>query len=199
MSRKNNVTRGTGLLEGFLSEQRAKLANKKIPSELRSGKILDIGCGSYPNFLISTNFNIKYGLDPSVNIKDSPEGIDLIQFDIEKEETLPFNDNFFSVITLLGVYEHIEPERLINVLSEIYRVLKPGGMFILTTPAPWTDKLLRLLASFNLVSKEEIDAHKDAYSHRRICNSLITSGFKKELIVQGYFEMLLNIWTYAKK
>ena len=76
MSRKNNVTRGTGLLEGFLSEQRAKLANKKIPSELRSGKILDIGCGSYPNFLISTNFNIKYGLDPSVNIKDSPERID---------------------------------------------------------------------------------------------------------------------------
>ena len=199
MNRKHHVTRGTGLLEEFLSKQRAKLANSKIPSELRSGKILDIGCGSYPNFLINTDFNMKYGIESSVNIKDSSERIDLIQFDIEKEESLPFNDNFFNVITLLAVYEHIDPDRLINVLSEIYRVLKSGGMFILTTPAPWTDKFLRLLASFNLVSKEEIDDHKDVYSHKRICNSLVSAGFQKKLIEQGYFEMFLNIWTYAKK
>ena len=180
MKENNNFTRGSGLLEEFLSKKRAELASKKIPSELRSGKILDIGCGSYPNFLINTDFNKKYGIDASVKIN-------LIQHDIEKEEALPFNKNLFDVITLLAVYEHIEPDRLINVISEIYRVLKPEGIFILTTPAPWTDKLLRLLARFNIVSKEEIDEHKDAYSQKRIFNSLVSAGFQSKLIKQGYF------------
>ena len=196
---KNNFTRGNGIFENLLSNKRAKLADKKIPSELRSGKILDIGCGYFPNFLIKTNFNKKYGIDPSYKIKNSFDDIELIQMDIKKEEKLPFNDNFFDVITLLAVYEHIEPTRLNKTLSEILRVLKPGGRFILTTPAPWTDKLLRFMANLNLVSREEIYEHKDAYSHSRILNSLIKSGFPKKLVKQGYFEMFLNIWTHAGK
>jgi Methylase involved in ubiquinone/menaquinone biosynthesis len=36
---------------------------------------------------------------------------------------------------MLAVFEHIEPFKIENSLKEIYRILKPGGRFILTTPA----------------------------------------------------------------
>lgn len=35
---KSNVTRGYGLLEGFLAKQRAKMADKLIPSIYRGGR-----------------------------------------------------------------------------------------------------------------------------------------------------------------
>jgi SAM-dependent methyltransferase len=48
------------------------------------------------------------------------------------EDGLPFEDNFFDVIILSEVLEHlINP---LKALSEIRRVLKNGGLLILTTP-----------------------------------------------------------------
>ena len=45
------MTRGKGLLEPMLADLRAQRANKLIPSTSRTGRILDIGCGTYPYFL----------------------------------------------------------------------------------------------------------------------------------------------------
>lgn len=60
---KTTVTRGYGFLERFLAIQRLKMANSLIPSDLRTGSILDIGCGLYPLFLMNIDFSKKYGLD----------------------------------------------------------------------------------------------------------------------------------------
>ena len=46
----------------------------------------------------------------------------------------------------------------------------------MTTPAPWTDKLLRIMARLHLVSQVEIDEHKDAYSKDRISKFLQEAG-----------------------
>ncbi|MDP2947815.1 MAG: hypothetical protein Q8N88_06895, partial [Nanoarchaeota archaeon] len=59
-------TRGTGLLEKYLAKKRAHMANKLIPESLRRGRILDVGCGETPFFLLNTKFNEKYGIDPSL-------------------------------------------------------------------------------------------------------------------------------------
>ena len=69
-----NVTRGSGYLEKFLAKKRLQMANKLIPTSFRQGKILDIGCGSYPYFLLNTPFRKKYGIDPHVSTGE----IDLI-------------------------------------------------------------------------------------------------------------------------
>jgi hypothetical protein len=58
-----HVTRGDVLLEGFLAKKQAHLANRLIPPHLREGRILDIGCGAYPNFLLNTVCAEKSGLD----------------------------------------------------------------------------------------------------------------------------------------
>ena len=195
---KQRGTRGKGVLEPFLAKKRREMAEKLIPDNLRKGRILDIGSGTTPLFLMEAEFKEKYGIDPMAKeIQD--KNINIVRADLNIHPALPFQDNFFTVITMLAVFEHIEPNNLIDILNEIKRVLKPGGRFILTTPTPWLNVFLKLMAQLNLVSKEEIKEHKEAYSHKKIGDYLEQSGFLKEKMKFGYFELLLNNWAYADK
>jgi 2-polyprenyl-3-methyl-5-hydroxy-6-metoxy-1,4-benzoquinol methylase len=200
---KSEVTRGYGLLEEFLAKKRCKIANRLIPSVYRNGRILDIGCGAYPFFLLNTDFSRKYGLDKVIqgNLQRHFENheIIIINHDIEQEDIFPFENEHFDIVTMLAVFEHVEPKKLLNILNEIYRILKPGGMYIMTTPAVWTDNLLRLMAILRLVSPVEIKEHKDAYSPSRIHSMLREANFQREKLRFGYFEMLMNIWVTATK
>ena len=197
-----NVTRGNGLLEGILSRRRTKLANSLISNKYRKGRILDIGCGSYPYFLNHTIFVEKIGIDQLLvgkqkNVKNNE--ITIVNVDIEKDSQLPFSSNYFDVITMLAVFEHIEPEHLKKVVKEIHRVLKPGGGYILTTPPKWTNELLKYISIIGLVSKEEIEEHKKIYSPAEIKTVLTNAEFKQNSIEVGYFEMGMNIWARAIK
>ena len=194
-----NYTRGAGYFENLLSDLRVKAANKHIIGRLRSGKLLDIGCGAFPNFLIKTKFNEKFGLDKLPTDHPNIQGIQLLNFDLETQSVLPFADDFFEVVTMLAVFEHIEPSRLPVILKEIRRVLKPGSLFILTTPTVWTNALLKYLARAGLVSKEEIEEHKDAYTPGRIVGYLQAAGFEKNLVETEYFEFGMNILAEAIK
>ena len=197
------VTRGYGLLEGFLAKQRIKIADSLIPNDARQGRVLDIGCGSYPLFLMTVNFSNKYGLDKVVQANQvdyfKANQISLINHDGEKEHHLPFEDNYFDIVAMLAVFEHIEPIYLVDIVAEIRRILKPGGQYILTTPALWADKLLRVMAKLHLVSPVEIEEHKDAYTHAKIAQILTKAGFKAQQLKFGYFEAWLNIWASATK
>lgn len=191
-----NFTRGSGLLEKFLSEKRAQKANEFIPNSFRDGNILDIGCGFYPHFLTSTKFKNKFGIDPAVNTQ--VKGIKLQKIDIAKQK-LPFKDNSFEVVTMLAVFEHIEKEKLTSAIKEINRVLKPEGRLIITTPSPWSDKLLHHMARLGLISSEEIHDHKSHYTQSKILDIIESSGFNKSKMKKGYFEAYLNMWFLAEK
>ena len=149
------------------------MANQLIPSHLREGRVLDIGCGSLPYFLLNTVFAEKFGLDKVVyeqlRTKLRQEyDIDVVDFDLEENTRLPFDDRSFDVVVMLAVFEHIEPPRLSGLISEIGRVLKNDGIYIITTPAPWTDVLLKVMAKSGLVSAVEIGEHKAAYTRKKI-------------------------------
>jgi 2-polyprenyl-3-methyl-5-hydroxy-6-metoxy-1,4-benzoquinol methylase len=179
------------------------MADRLIPAAYREGRILDIGCGTYPLFLLCTAFFEKYGIDKVVQENYGEQShnqeIIVINYDIETENTLPFSSEFFDVVSMLAVFEHIEPIRVKEILREIYRVLKLNGMFIMTTPTIWADGLLRFMAKLRLVSPIEIAEHKDAYSHRKISSLLQEAGFQQEGLQLGYFEMFMNIWVAATK
>lgn len=196
---KHAYTRGSGLLEVLLTKKRAAKANSIIPLSYRKGKILDIGCGWFPYFLTHTNFNEKYGIDPSLDLKSvKNKKINLSTQDVTAKK-LPFQKDYFNVVTMLAVFEHIDYDRLDFVLFETKRVLKKGGILIITTPAPWSDKLLHFMAIFGLISKEEIHEHKHHYDKASIEKTLIKTGFQKSKIKSGYFEMGLNMWFTGKK
>ena len=196
---KIGMTRGYGLFENFLTKRRAKIANKLIPQNLRYGKILDIGCGVVPYFLITTKFKEKYGIDPSIKNFNSKENIILKKFDIEKNSKLSFKYDSFDVVTMLAVLEHIEPDKLVNIFKEIRRVLKPNGRFILTTPCSWTNKLLSFMAGLKLVSPKEIEEHKGSYNQISIIHYFDEAEFERKKMNFGYFEHFLNIWAYVDK
>ena len=192
------ATRGSGLLEGLLARLRAEQADRLIPRPLRLGRILDIGCGSNPYFLAHTSFKEKFAIDQLPAASGLPE-IAWHSLDLNANPHLPFGDEFFSVITMLAVAEHLDPRRLVELFSECRRVLAPAGMVAVTTPAAWSDRLLRMMARLRLVSKEEIDEHVYAYTLPLLGWYFGAAGFRMDSLRFGYFEFGLNMWATALK
>ncbi len=113
---------------------------RRIIEELelkKEDKILEVGCGNgyYLNLLNKLDFNLTLIgidmdelalIDAKKFIKDNK--VKLILSDASK---LPFQNNSFDKVVISEVIEHVDNEK--QVLSEIYRVLKPKGIMALTT------------------------------------------------------------------
>jgi SAM-dependent methyltransferase len=198
-----NVTRGYGLLERFLAKRRAAMAHRLMPAD-RSGSLLDVGCGSFPWFLTHTDFARRVGIDRHVAdlAPQNPEydpAVELHNVDIDHADRLPFADDSFDVVTMLAVYEHIRPERMMPLLNEIHRVLAPGGRYILTTPSWWTEPILKTMAKLRLVSAEEIDEHQPHASPASIRATLAATAFANRPVKIGTFELGMNTWAVVTK
>jgi len=87
---------------------------------LKSGhSLLDLGCGDKYIETAALSRGLKY------------TGTDIDQVHFERDQ-LPFEDEQFDVVVSYAVIEHLySPEFF---LSEIYRVLKKGGLVLLSTP-----------------------------------------------------------------
>jgi SAM-dependent methyltransferase len=174
------------------------MANRLIPPRLRKGRILDIGCGSYPYFLAHTTFREKFGID-QFEVDETPQGIIYHTLDVNVDPRLPFEEGFFDAMTMLAVIEHLNPESLLKLLQETRRVLVTDGMVLLTTPAAWSFRLLQLMAAVNLVSKEEIDEHVFAYTPPLLGWYFGAAGFPMDKLRFGSFEFGLNLWATAQR
>jgi len=120
--KKRNVF--SRFIAGQTRNLRAKNAEKFIH---QNGRLLDIGCGD-GYFVKRCPCNECYGLDPLLGD--------------EVSNALPFEDQFFDVVTMLAVIEHVtDPQKLIK---EIYRVLNKKGRLIFTTPKKAAEKFIKL-------------------------------------------------------
>lgn len=125
--------------------------------ENKSINILDVGCGK--GFflkdtirLLKRDFSIECALSCGVDIVKSKDNIfgdieaefEFIQQNLDNER-LKMPDSKYDLIICNHVLEHVfETE---NLLSEIYRVMKPGGVCIISVPnlASWVNRLFLLL------------------------------------------------------
>ena len=99
-----------------------------------SGNILDVGCGRKPYEHLFTHSTSYIGLDTF----SSGHSHTKTRADCFYDGTVfPFDTNTFDSIVCFEVMEHIEDVDFF--LSEISRVLKPGGMFLCTTPFAWEE------------------------------------------------------------
>lgn len=99
-----------------------------------SGKILDFGCGSKPYEHLFVNATEYIGVD--YEIEGRKENLDKIDFFYDGKK-IPFEDNTFDGILCTEVLEHVF--NIDELLSEFYRVLKPNGKAIITTPFMWEE------------------------------------------------------------
>ena len=194
-------TRGKGWLEPLLARLRTNRANLLIPAALREGRILDIGCGSFPYFLAHTAFREKFAVDqlPMPSEAAARNQIEFFELNLNREPRLPFENDYFDAVSLLAVVEHLNPDSMATLFQECRRVLRPGGTVVLTTPAAWADGLLHLMAHLNLVSAEEIHEHAFAYTLPLIGWHFGQAGFEMTKVKFGYFELMLNMWATAVK
>jgi SAM-dependent methyltransferase len=93
-------------------------------------KVLDIGC--FPpylyNFLKKQNFDV-YGICSPHEVLNQPK-VSVLNIDTD---SLPYRDDQFDLVVMSEVMEHLT-DNPVNIMSEVYRVLKPNGFFLLTTP-----------------------------------------------------------------
>ncbi|MDR2835506.1 MAG: class I SAM-dependent methyltransferase [Bacteroidales bacterium] len=104
---------------------------------------LDVGCGTGIQSLRLAKLGYKViGIDISENLvniakqKLKNSGIDDAEFYLINAESIPFEDNFFDVVNCCGpTLPFIEKWQ--QTLSEISRVLKPNGKFLLEVEGKW--------------------------------------------------------------
>jgi SAM-dependent methyltransferase len=96
---------------------------------------LDLGCGANPRNPF--NADELFGTDVREDLEAGIRRADLAL------EPIPFDDDFFDYVTASDFLEHIPrvvyaPTRrhsFVELMNEIYRVLKVGGLFLSFTPA----------------------------------------------------------------
>ena len=199
----SRATRGHGLVEGILARKRCAMALHLLREVSPLHAVLDIGCGSFPTLLDAVSADRRVGIDQLIS-EDAQRtfaarGIDLVRHDIAAQPRLPFDDEAFDAVTMLAFIEHISLEVATALMPEVHRVLRPGGVLVLTTPPPWTDRLLRVMARGRLVSAEEIEEHTSYYSLQALRAVLAGGGFPQAQVETGTFEWGLNLWARAAR
>jgi len=96
-------------------------------------QILDVGCGTGANLEMLAKFGVAEGVDVSAEALAFCRERGLKNVRLGKAEQLPYEDNSFDLVTALDVVEHLDDD--VAGLSEVRRVLRPGGRALLFVPA----------------------------------------------------------------
>lgn len=101
-----------------------------------NSKLLDMACwDGLPTAFYGKSFGISklFGLDffDTQIDKARGNGVDVLKCNFETDK-FPYPDNEFDVVIANQIFEHLK--QIYNPLSEIHRVLKPGGLLIFSVP-----------------------------------------------------------------
>ena len=98
--------------------------------------IIDIGCGTGGNMLLLNDFGKVSGLDFSEEALKFASKNNFESLTLGDATKLLFENESFDLATALDVLEHIPNDIL--AIQEAFRVLKSGGLFLITVPSyPW--------------------------------------------------------------
>jgi len=179
------------LVTDFFTEEKEHwwhIAKRALIRQFINGRnlkilVAGIGGGMICKELKETGYHV-IGVDISpVSCKyvNKNLGIPVINADLEK--LLMFAKESFDLTIIADVLEHMDNER--QLLSEVYRCLKPKGTVIITVPAysqMWSSWDTRL-------------NHKRRYSLCALKKKIIEAGFSVKKI--SYYHMLLYPFVYV--
>lgn len=156
-----------------MARDRINTVKQLIPKD--ASKIIDIGFGSAQlekSVLLAKKKIQWFGVDISYkSVKRAsilyPQG----KFKTGNITRLKYQNGFFDCAIALEVLEHIKPSLTFRALSEVHRVLKSNGVFIISVPL--NENLEEMV-----LRGENPNAHLRVYSQSLIKAELEMSNFK---------------------
>ena len=176
----NNISKKYDFLNHFLSVGIDKIWRKKAVAQFKDiqpKRLLDLatGTGDFALALLKLNPTEIVGMDISAGMLDvgrekmKQKGVsDIISMQLGDSENLPFEDGYFDGLTVgFGVrnYENLE-----KGLSEMLRVLRPGGKLVVLEFSRPQQPLFRKMCDFytNVITPgvgRLFANNKDAYQY----------------------------------
>ncbi len=159
----------------------------------RTGTVVDLGagydCRLLRSFLQNSPTLSGIAVDSEFDESLPSERLTLLTADLNGP--LPIPTASVDTVLSLAVLEHLlEPALFLN---EIYRILRPGGMLLLTTPGPSAQPLLEFLAyRLKVIDEHEIRDHKHYFSSAELIADLTNAGFSKERVQAKTFIFGMN-------
>lgn len=145
--------------------------------------ILDIGCYPYHVGLILEKMgHTVYGI---ASIHEPVKHSKVFVCNIEKEK-FPFKDNFFDMVLCNEVIEHLIQSPLPPLL-EMYRVLKPNGLLMVTTP-----NIVRSINRVKLLLGKSIMFPIDVYFENNKKGNIIYHRHNREYILDELVTVIFD-------
>lgn len=170
------------------SSVEAFLSNHYTPTSAKT-QTLDLGCGNIPrNPFQATEL---FGVDIRCNLEGNIRQADL------SAGPIPFDNNMFDFCTAFDFIEHIPKNSwsqgnsrlaFIELMNETYRVLKPGGMFLHSTPAFPSKEAFQDPTHVNIITEDTMPSY--------FCEP--TNWAKKQGYgFNGSFELIGQRWVHS--
>jgi SAM-dependent methyltransferase len=151
-----------------------------VPQCAERGRLLELGSPPFNITLLLQKFR-NYDLSLTAAATDGRRRLqqtvvsenfgeeyhfDCVCFDLE-HDPFPFPDNHFDVVIWCEVIEHLT-ENPVFTLSEIHRVLKPGGAVVISTPnVARVENVVRLYLGRNIYDPYHLGAQLRGSRHSR--------------------------------
>jgi ubiquinone/menaquinone biosynthesis C-methylase UbiE len=96
-------------------------------------RILDLCCGSgQATKFLTKNSQQVIGLDASpLSLQRAKNNVPQATYVEAFAENIPFSENEFDLVHTSAALHEMQPQQLQLILKEVYRILKPGGVFAL--------------------------------------------------------------------
>ncbi len=159
----------------------AQIQDALQPSATRR-QVLDIGCGTGATLTHLEQFGDVQGVDVSPLALGYCRQRGLQRVLAASATQLPFSDGSFDLVTALDVIEHLDDD--LRGISEIERVLRPGGTAVVFVPA--------FMALWG--PNDDQSGHKRRYNLDQLCRLVERAGLRVEISSYANAAMFIPIW-----
>ncbi|HEX7364214.1 MAG TPA: class I SAM-dependent methyltransferase [Dehalococcoidia bacterium] len=172
---------------GFRHRSRFTTELEEMANRWHGGRLLNIGCAHGPDFIPFKDRFELWGVDFSAQMlklaqKYAAKYSLKVRLDLADAVSLPYADGSFDCAIAVAIYHNIEgAEQRRKALSELKRVLKPGGEAFITAWNKWQPRFWLQGKEVSIPWKSRNKIHYRyyyLYSYPELISALAQTGFE---------------------